>query len=187
MVDDCKGSEEETGASRRNILDFLEQTASVRELLESGQDLSAEEAFKGFYDALGSCEPAEQRQILGMLASSSTITGKNATEGAAAEYASRLTTTLREGSSTSSTTPLIRLFAKFLDRTPPLNPQSIVGFLAAHGGAVVSLALEKVDKDAVKILDQLKLLVPANTPRGKVAADFVKAILPEVLVRRDND
>lgn len=191
MADDCKGSEEETGASRRNILDFIEQQARTfrEEKLESGKDLDAEEAFReGFYLALASCESTEKKQILGMILPLSTVSGKNSTAERSGEYARYLTESLSARASSNSTTPYIKLFTAFLDRNPPLDPRFIFDFLAAHGGVVVSLAFEKADKMAIALLHRLRsatvsIIKNIGEPAVKsVIPAYSKAVLDELLV-----
>ena len=194
MADDCKGSEAETGASRRNILDFIEQQAKGfrDEVLASGNNVEAEEVFRnGFYDALANCESTEKKQILGMISTVSTISGKNATAETSAEFVRHLTESIRPNSTSSSTIPYLNLFSTFLSRNPPLDPRYLILFLASHGGTVVSLAFEKADKAAIALLDRLKLGI-AEVIRGglsngtmdlkRVIPEFGKAILEEIIV-----
>lgn len=158
MADDCKGSEEETGASRRNILEFLEiPAASVKEILESGNHLDAEKVFReGFIDVLTTTAIAETRLVLGLLIPLSTVSGKRATTGSSSAFIRTMTTSLHPGSSTALTGPLVRLFAEFIDRDPPVDPRYALLFFSAHGGAVVALALEKQDSRAKGLIERLK-------------------------------
>ncbi len=159
MADDCKGSEEETGASRRNILEFLETPAASarKDILESGEHLEAEKVFReGFIDVLGTTAIAETRLVLGLLVPLSTVSGKNATMASASGFARTMTSSLHPGSSTALTQPLIRLFADFVTRNPSIEPRYALLFLSAHGGAVVAMAVEKQDPAAKGLVDKLR-------------------------------
>ena len=158
MADDCRGSEEETGASRRNILDFLQKDAvnQRKDILESGNHQDVEATFRtGFEGVLETTAIAETRLVLGLLLPLSTISGKNATPESAGRFARTLAVSLRAGSSTPLTTPLIRLFAEFVKPNPPLEAPEALNFLAAHGAAVVLMALEKDDRAAILLIGGL--------------------------------
>lgn len=160
MADDCKGSEEETGASRRNILGYLEGPAASarRDILESGHNLDAEKVFReGFTEVLGTTAISETRLVVGLLIPLSTISGKHATIASTSAFVRTLTNSLHPGSSTALTQPLVRLFADLIRRKPPLDPRYATLFLSAHGGAVVALAIEKEDAVAVGLVEKLRL------------------------------
>ena len=159
MADDCKGSEEETGASRRNILEFLEGPAAGarRDILESGSHLDAEKIFRdGFIEVLGTTAIAETRLVLGLLVPLSTLSGKNATIAASSTFIRSMTSSLHPGSSTALTQPLIRLFADYVGRKPPLDPRYALLFLSEHGGPLINLAIEKHEVNALALVEALK-------------------------------
>jgi len=102
MADDCKGSQEETGASRRNILEFLETAGKgpgpLRGILESGDYLDAEKVFReGFTEVLTTTAIAETRLVLGLLSPLSTVSGKNATIASTSAFIRIMTTSLHGG------------------------------------------------------------------------------------------
>ena len=157
MTDDCKGSEEETGASRRNILAFLEGPAAEarRDILESGDHVDAEKTFhSGFIDVLQTTAIAETRLVLGLLLPLSIFSGRNASPASASAFCKTLAGSLHRGSSTALTQPLIRLFAAFVGRNPPLDPRYALMFLSNHGAALIALALEKQDGVAVGLVER---------------------------------
>jgi hypothetical protein len=156
MAEDCKGSEADTGASRRNILEFLNTDAKAkrRELLESGKYIEAEQTFSaGFYDVLTTTAIAETRMILGLLLPLSTISGRNSTKTSSGRYAKTLIKCLHSKSSMGMTIPLIKLWEDFAARADGLDPRWTLCFLADHGAAVVQAAMEKGDKEAKSILE----------------------------------
>jgi len=77
MADNCKGTEVETGTSRRNVLEFLTKHASEqrRRLLEAGENVVAEKAFQsGFESVLRICgADSEEGKVVGNLLASLSI------------------------------------------------------------------------------------------------------------------
>ena len=77
MADNCKGTEVETGTSRRNVLEFLTKHASEqrRRLLEAGANVEAEKAFQsGFESVLRICgADSEEGKVVGSLLASLSI------------------------------------------------------------------------------------------------------------------
>jgi hypothetical protein len=156
MAEDCKGSEAETGASRRNILEFLNTDAKSqrKELLESGKYIEAENTFSsGFYDVLSTTAIAETRLILSLLLPLSTISGRNCTRTSSGKFAKTLIKCLHPKSSIGLTMLLIKLWDDFTTKADGLDPRWMICFLADHGEAVVQAALEKGDKEAKSILE----------------------------------
>jgi hypothetical protein len=156
MAEDCKGSEAETGASRRNILEFLNTDAKSqrKELLESGKYIEAENTFSsGFYDVLSTTAIAETRLILSLLLPLSTISGRNCTRASSGKFAKTLIKCLHPKSSIGLTMLLIKLWDDFTTKADGLDPRWMICFLADHGEAVVQAALEKGDKEAKSILE----------------------------------
>lgn len=77
MADNCKGSETETGTSRRNVLEFLSHHASDQRkmLLESGKNMEAETAFKSAFESVLevlSAGSEDRKVVLGLLESLAT-------------------------------------------------------------------------------------------------------------------
>ena len=160
MSFDCCGSEAETGASRRNILDFLtrDATALLRPILESGDHLDAEKAFqKGFEEVLKTTAIPETRQVLSLLVPLSTVSGKNAPPESAAKFSRLVTDSLHSRSSPLLTQPLIKIYADFVSRTTKLDARVGLRFWAAHGVAILQLALEKADKPSIVMIDKLRV------------------------------
>ena len=186
MADDCKGSEDETGASRRNILDFLEQSAQQRaDILESGNNVEAEQVFRdGFISALPTCALAETRQVLGLLLPLSTISGRNASEERATDFCKTLTASLHHGSSQVLAAPLVRLFADLTKRTALVDARAALAFLGAHGGAVVGLAMDG-DETGRAVVERMKnwvsRAIDAWRSSRKADADLTEAkVLPQL-------
>ncbi|RXK42312.1 hypothetical protein M231_00302 [Tremella mesenterica] len=162
MADDCRGSEEETGASRRNILDFIsESTTVLGPILHSGNDLKSEQVFRdGFFEVLSTTAIAETRQVLSCLMPLSTISGKNSTKEIATRYMKALTDSLHEGSSEGLTAPLIKLFAQFIDKNPPVDVRAVMACWAAHGAVILSTGLEKGNDVALNLIERLRKWIP---------------------------
>lgn len=197
MAEDCKGAEEETGASRRNVLDFLQSAKEKRaEILESGRNLEAEKVFaEGFYDVMGTTAIAETRQILGLLLPLSTVSGKNSTPHTTGKFAKALSRCLHSNSPVGLTTPLLRLWAELDKRNPRLDPRWTLYFLAEHGAAVVSLVADKDDKmarevllspirDISKLRKALDQRVSGDLDERKLLPAFAQTILDAALVSR---
>lgn len=161
MAEDCKGSEDETGASRRNILDFLVAAKDKRsEILESGDHIDAECVFAdGFYEVMATTAIAETRQILGLLLPLSTISGRRATSESTGKFAKTLTKCPHPDSSPGLASPLVRLWIDLDKRHRWMDPGWTLYFLADHGAAVVSLMADKEDKQAKELL-----LFPTRDP-----------------------
>ena len=180
MAEDCKSSEDETGASRRNILDFLVGAKEKRaEILESGKHINAEHVFADvFYEVMATTAFPETRQILSLLLPLSTISGRKATSETTARYAKRLTRSLRPDSSVVLTTPLVRLWMDLEKRMSWFDNRWSIFFLADHGAAVVSLLEEKKDKQARELL----LLPTRDTKRLERSLEF-RSDIPELDAR----
>lgn len=201
MADDCRGSEEETGASRRNILDFLYHDArdARRDILETGSNLEAEKFFReGFTQVLRAVPQVDVKPILEMLLPLSTISGKDAIEAAKAVFFKTLTHSVPRDSPVEAVWPIIGVFVEFIKRAEPRDSRYPLLFLAAHGPAVVELGLQKQDNLAKKVLDHLDGWVEDAVARwgngeGTVGEQdvlpqslvpaFVSSILPTLLVR----
>lgn len=190
MADDCRGSEEETGASRRNILDFLQlHCQQAREdTLESGRNLEAEETFrKGFEAVMETTAIAETRLILGLILPLSTVSGENATVASTSRFVRTLTKSLHAGSSSALTQPLVKLFAELCHRTSKMDGREALGFWAEHGSATLILALDREDKYAKELLGKLEGHVNSAVKswKGKEKADAElsedKVVLPVVI------
>lgn len=195
MADDCKGVADETGAARRNVLDFLQSAKEQRaEIMESGKNVEAEKAFaEGFYEVMETTAIAETRRILGLLLPLSTISGKNATPQATGKFAKALTRCLHPSSSVGLTTPLLRLWAELDKRNPRLDPRWTLYFLADHGAAVVSLLAEKDDvmardvllapvRDLRRLLQALDQRASGDLDERKLIPAYAKTILGAALV-----
>jgi hypothetical protein len=187
MVDDCRGSEEETGASRRNIVEYLRSDAvDVRKrVLESGDNLEAEKVFReGFLDVLRRTAVAESRVILEILIPLSTVSGRNATRETMEAFLRALS---RAIPSLSTAEPFIRIFDDFLGRDPALDSISPFRFLADHGGAVVRMAIAE-DPAGVRIVERLRrwtveAVENLNDGDKEFVTAFSKTVLDVLIVR----
>lgn len=193
MADDCKGSEEETGASRRNILEYLFKDCAEfrRTTLESGKNLAAEQTFRaGFTDVLKQTAISETRMVLEMLIPLSTISGPSANVEATNAFVKALTDSLKADSSTSATTGHIHLLAVLAKRIN-LSPRSALYFFGKHGGAVVESILEKKDEEALALVKALRVWADEAIKEWKkedtvrddgLVRDCVLAMIEELLV-----
>ncbi|WRT68687.1 uncharacterized protein IL334_005667 [Kwoniella shivajii] len=197
MIDDCRGSEEETGASRRNILEYLRTDAAEtrKTILETGNNLTAEDIFrKGLFDVLqNSVSEEESELILELLEPLSTISGKNALTKTKNRYMKALINSLPPNSTTQKTQHLTDIFKRYVGKIMPIDPRYIILFLAQHGAAVIELGLESKDPSAEWLLDGLKdwsrgVVAQWEKPRDEkdleentLAPAFVNTTLPPFL------
>jgi hypothetical protein len=202
MLDDFRGSEEETGASRRNILSFLYKDASEQRkvILESGNNLDAEKIFRnGFTDIIPSLPWSEGVKVLSMLARLSTISGKKATVDMSGEYLRTLRKALKGDEGNDKVGGLIKVFEEFLGRRPPVDPRAVLVFLSAHGEGIVRLALEKEDRPSREFLlhglaeyveDSVKKWNVGGKDQefeeGKVGPDFCEGLLRGLKVSKQD-
>lgn len=167
MADDCCGSEEETGASRRNILEYLSKDAAAvrKETLESGRHPQTEKIFReGFIRVLAAAKPDEARLVVDMLLPLASISGSSiatATPEASSAFIKALATSCPRRSSISVTKALLSPLNTFLSRKPPFDPRYLLSFVALHGEALIELAFEG-DSTAKRILEHLRLAVPRS-------------------------
>jgi hypothetical protein len=153
MIDDCRGSEAETGASRRNIIHYLRTDAVAlrKRVLETGEDLEAEKVFRdGFMDVVRKMG-SERPMVLEMLLPLSTVSGKNATISQAGAFV-RAIADLPAGSNDPE---VVHMLGDFAGRNPPLDPRDVLPFFVVHGGATVKLALQQ-DAAAARIVERLR-------------------------------
>nr|KIR49342.1 hypothetical protein I312_01497 [Cryptococcus bacillisporus CA1280] len=153
MADDCRGSEEETGASRQNILKFLSPPSpssstgisldTRRRLLESGDHTDVEDVFREEF--LGVINPTQQSQngqskgiskdekmtILKLVIPLSTVTGRNATTPTVGRVSNLITDLVPPGSQAKEVQPVVQLFNSFIS----------------------SLSLSQQDKEKQNLLD----------------------------------
>jgi hypothetical protein len=152
MIDDCRGSEAETGASRRNIIQYLRTDAvELRQrVLETGEDLEAEKVFRdGFMDVLGKMG-SEGKLVLEMLLPLSTISGKNATTSQVGAFVRAIADLPGERNDPE----VVHMFDDFAGRNPPIDPRDVLPFFVGHGGMTVKLALQQ-DAAAIRIVERL--------------------------------
>jgi hypothetical protein len=157
MADDCQ-SEEQSGASRRNILNFLTDQAKQERAksLESGDDMEAEDIFReGFYAVLKVAAPAEQTLVLSLLLPLSSISGKHATRERASTFCRHLTESIEPRSSSDITLPVIDLLGDLVKRKAPVDPRCLVSFLANHGAVVLGLAVDHASATAVDLIKRV--------------------------------
>jgi hypothetical protein len=126
-------------------LNFLIHDAEPqrKEILESGNYVEVENTFSaGFYDVLPT-SPLETVQILELLRTLSTVSGRNAGRDSMGKYAKALTS-LR----TSDSDKAIIMWDQFTRKATNLDPRWTIYFLAEHGGGVVKAAMgdDKVAK-----------------------------------------
>lgn len=161
MADDCKGSEEETGASRRNILEYLykdEDCTLIRRLiLDSGGNKEAEDIFRTeFMEVLKTATATESRWILEMLVTLPSVSSKSAKPETTSAYVTALADSVNAGSRAKSTTQLIELFAEFLKRQPSVDLLVALYFFERHGAAVIESLLDNNGKAALNLVKHLQ-------------------------------
>jgi hypothetical protein len=159
MADDCKGSEEETGASRRNIIEYLSKDCVLfrRNHLESGQTPDAEEIFrKGFLDVLKTASASEAVMILEMLVPLPSISGPIAKKETTTSFVRALTDSLKGGSSISRSSRHIQIFASLAEKQSSLDPKAALYFFSRHGAAVIQSLLIKGDPVSLGLIKRLR-------------------------------
>nr|ODN91944.1 hypothetical protein L203_01198 [Cryptococcus depauperatus CBS 7841] len=146
MADDCRSSEDETGASRNNILDFLEYDSVTdrSELLESGKHTDVEDTFRReFVSVLPEVNQDEKKKIIKLLIPLSTVSGNNTSPETVAETVKNITRLATPESSLKKTQPIIQLFKEYLNRLPiNFDTRLPLYFLSYHGAAVTQLSLK---------------------------------------------
>ncbi len=181
MADACCGSEEETGASRRNILDYLRRDAADlrRDVLESGSNPEAEKAFReGFIRSMSLAQVDEAKTLIDLLLPLSSITGRTATTDSTSAFLKALTTSLAKRSDISSTKPYLTALDTFLACRPPFEPRFLLSFVALHGEALIELAFEG-DAAGRRIVENLRLSIPRSVDAWKSNKEVGDAILKE--------
>jgi hypothetical protein len=192
MIDDFRGSEQETGASRRNILEFLIKEAEPerRKFLESGDYPEVESTVRrGFADIIQDLGWEERIKILTMLGRFSSISGKKAKAEAAEDYLRLMRKALRSGEGLDRVEKLIEVSEDFLSRKPSVDPRAVIVFFTPHAEGILGLAIEREHKIAQDFLtlylsgwidDSLKAWRSGSDKdyaESKVAPDFCDTIL----------
>lgn len=195
MADDCKGSEEETGASRHNIIDYLYRECGTerRNFLESGRNTAAEEIFRtGFMEVLKTATKDEAKMVLEMLVPLSTISGPTAKPETTNAFARRLTDSISSQSKSREKHDYVRMFAKLAERAPAVGGRAGLYFLSKHGEAVVVAILDKKDKAVAGLMKPLRGWVDEllklwdrggqEQAEGDLVRDCCEPMLEEVFV-----
>ncbi|OCF35761.1 hypothetical protein I316_02253 [Kwoniella heveanensis BCC8398] len=155
MIDDCRGSEEETGASRKNIIEYLNNDAKdFRKELENSaaghgaagdgkNAVEVERVFReGFLEVLDRVKgEGEVRMILEMLKDLPSVSGPTATADTKIRYIKAVTRSLPSTATDPETVaPLIQLFVEYIERASPVDPRCALSFVSIHGKSLISLA-----------------------------------------------
>lgn len=159
MADDCKGSEEETGASRRNIIEYLSKDCGSfrRKFIESGAHSKIEDIFRtGFMDVLKTASSSESIMILEMLVPLPSISGTVAQKETTTGFIRALTDSLKGGSSLGRSTRHIQIFGSLAERLPSLEPKAALYFFSKHGAAVIQSMLIKGDPVSLSLIKKLR-------------------------------
>ncbi|WVF67640.1 hypothetical protein IAT40_002399 [Kwoniella sp. CBS 6097] len=152
MIDDCRGSEEETGASRKNIIEYLYNDAKEfrKQTLENAKNVEGgvevQEVFReGFFEVLEKVKGEEEvGMILEMLRDLPSVSGQIATPETKIMFLRVLTRShFPTGSSpqATATAPLIKMFVEYVDRASPVDPRYAVSFISVHSKFLISLAM----------------------------------------------
>ncbi|WVR09327.1 hypothetical protein IAU60_006393 [Kwoniella sp. DSM 27419] len=196
MSDDCRGSEEETGASRRNIIEYLYKgTADLRrDILESGNNTPAEDAFReGFMNVLDLVRGDEARMLLEMLVSLPTVSGGQASPAFKRRFLRALTRSIPPNSKPETTLALIRLFNTFIDKVSPVDSRYLVLFMVDHGAEVVRTGVTGREASAKGLLERLKRGVDGaiagwssngeeeGMTFASAVSKFYRSVLPELV------
>ncbi|WVQ95215.1 hypothetical protein IAU59_002310 [Kwoniella sp. CBS 9459] len=177
MIDDCRGSEEETGASRRNIIEYLYNDARGfrRDTLENRgaaangnsngngngdkeHAVEVERVFReGFLEVLDRVKGEEEvRMILDMLKDLPSISGQGATPETKTRFLRALTRSSapRSGANPEESASVLHIFVEYVERASPVDPRYAMSFVGVHGKALIKLALAmpsaKGESDASK-------------------------------------
>ncbi|WWC63604.1 uncharacterized protein I303_106209 [Kwoniella dejecticola CBS 10117] len=207
MIDDCRNPEEDTGASRKNILKYLEINAAEqrKELLENGRHPEVEETLRnGLFDILTNANEEESKLIIGLLEPMSSISGKNSTEESRARYLKALINSIPSKSSASRVQDLIIAFKRYTEKAAPVDPRLAVLLLARYGEMVIKQGMGENDFSLRWIFHKMKewtgQAIDKWSEKGNdrdleeesLAPAFVRTILPpllgecKTLIRRGN-
>lgn len=184
MADDCRGSEEETGASRQNILKFLSSADpstgispdTRRTLLESGRHTDVEDVFREEFLSVvsqhqqgqGGMGKDEKMTILKLVIPLSTVTGQNTTTPTVKRVSNLIVDLVPPGSPAKEVQPVAQLFNTFIsslslspfpaqrETENVLDPRIPITFFAKHGQAITQLALGN-DLPSRKMVEGLKM------------------------------
>lgn len=195
MADDCRGSEEETGASRQNILKFLSSADpstgispdTRRTLLESGKHTDVEDVFREEFLSVvsqhqqgqGGMGKDEKMTILKLVIPLSTVTGQNTTTPTVKRVSNLIVDLVPPGSPAKEVQPVAQLFNTFissLSLSPfpvqrktenVLDPRIPITFFAKHGQAITQLALGN-DLPSRKMVEGLKMWAEEALRRWQV-------------------
>ncbi|WWC90429.1 uncharacterized protein L201_005364 [Kwoniella dendrophila CBS 6074] len=196
MMDDCKNSEEETGASRRNILEYIQHdTAQQRkELFETGKHIEAENILReGLFDIQQNATQEERTIILGILEPMFSVSTGIASAETKKKYVKALITSIPPKSPSEQIQPLIVKFRNYITKTSPIDSRLGILFISRYGEFIVSQALGKNDPTPKWLLDKLKEWTSAAVDRwssgdndkelgeNNLSPSFVKTILPTFL------
>ncbi|ORX38269.1 hypothetical protein BD324DRAFT_346271 [Kockovaella imperatae] len=185
-LDDIRANEE-TGASRQNIINFLSRDAKPKldSLLSEGDHQDAEEMLQnGLEDVCATASGEDKEAILNLMGSLPRISGPRASSSAVRRFVKFVTRSVKAGSSVDKTAPIVKVFAGFAKRAPSdLDAVEALAFPADHGTAMISLSLEKRDESAMTILDKTVrwIALAGKYLAGKdgqgLAADIAEAYL----------
>ncbi|WWC71285.1 uncharacterized protein I206_105238 [Kwoniella pini CBS 10737] len=196
MIDDCKNSEEDTGASRKNILEYLQTDAAEqrKDILESGKNPETEQVFRdGLFELLKKASEDEGRMILGMLEPIPTVSGKNATDETKTKYLKALINSLPPKSPTNKVKELLISFKRYIEKAAPVDSRLAFLLLAKHGEMVIKQGLGENDFSLRWIFHRLKDWTgqaidkwsetgnDGDLDEDTLASALVKALLPTFL------
>ncbi|WVW85314.1 hypothetical protein I302_107352 [Kwoniella bestiolae CBS 10118] len=196
MMDDCRNTEEETGTSRMNILEYLQYDLAEQRklLLESGNNLDMEDIVReGLFDILEHANERESKIILGILEPMSTVSGKNVNNQTKKRYIKALIRSIPPRSSIDKTQPLLESFRTYTQKVPPADAKLGISLLAKHGEVVIKQGMGKNDTTARWFVESLKVWVSEVIDSWSIKGDdqdleednlapaFVKTHLPPFL------
>ncbi|OCF57729.1 hypothetical protein L486_05194 [Kwoniella mangroviensis CBS 10435] len=159
MIDDCKNTEEETGTSRLNILQYLQNDLAERrkEMLESGINPEAENVVReGLFEILEHANERESKILFGILENLSTISGKNVNQKTKSKYIKALIRSVPSKSSIEKTQPLLESFRRYIEKASPIDPRVGILLFVKHGEVVIRQSMSKNDSTAIWLVNRLK-------------------------------
>ncbi|WVQ80007.1 hypothetical protein IAT38_002108 [Cryptococcus sp. DSM 104549] len=168
MADDCRTAEEDTGASRRNILEYLnyEFIQQRYDLLEKGKHPEVEEVFRTeFYSVLPLASASERRMLASWLLPLSTVSGVNSTPKTRAEFLRMLRELAPAQTFTTEMQGVLAMLRAFQEKLAKagvtLDPRWPIAFVGGQAKGVITLALG-TSYPAKRLLESLKECVAAS-------------------------
>lgn len=157
VVDDCKASEGETGASRGQIIDYLSsQSVSIGErLIRIKRDSPAQRAIQmGFTGVLPLFSTTEKRVTYDLLLQLPALNGRESNENATAELLRSLRDTTK-GDDPNEVKLLAHVLLVLEEKRSNVDARWFLVCLAKHGERLAQIALEEKGGEADEVIHAL--------------------------------